>query len=191
MKRIFRATLIFLLAGTTTVFAAPKPDDVIVINSPDVNVANVPDVVVANSETDPLPVKSAVRRLPVLCTMPAFSEAGSQDAACFSPEGAASPVPVGFYLAITDIFATSQLPAGSNGQSVVRVTSRIGGTTFGAGVPMILKPGETQSMHFQTPYQVLPAGRIPRASVGLNFGAVFPVEVKFTGYLIAVDDLGY
>ena len=56
---------------------------------------------------------------------------------------------------------------------------------------MILKPGETQSMHFQTPYQVLPAGRIPKASIGLNFGDVFPVEVKFTGYLVAVGDLGY
>ena len=104
--------------------------------------------------------------------------------------GGVTPVPVGFFLAITDVIATSQEPAGSNGQAVVRVSSRQGGTQFGAGVPMILKPGETQSLHYQSPRQVLPAGRIPTASVAINFGNVFPVEVNFTGYLVAVDDLG-
>lgn len=205
MNRIISVALIGLLTSTTAVFAGPKDvvvvnepnvsisntPDVNVLNSPDVNVANVPDVVVANTASDPLPVRSAIRRIPVLCVIPTFFAVGSEDAACFSPEGAVSPVPAGFFLAITDVIATSQAVSGSNGQSIVRVTSRIGGTTFGAGVPMILKPGETQSLHYQTPYSVFPVGRIPKASVAVNFGDVFPVEVKLTGYLVAVDDLGY
>lgn len=178
--------------NTPDVKVANMPD-VNVANAPDVNVANVPDVVVANDEASSIPVRSVIRRTPVLCVVATFNAPGSQDAiACVTPNGlGVSPVPAGFFLAITDVIATSQLPAGSNGQAVVRVTSRIGGTTFGAGVSMILKPGETQSLHYQTPYSVFPAGRIPTASVGLNFGDVFPVEVKFTGYLVAVDDLGY
>lgn len=167
--------------------------DVNVVNTPDVNIANAPDVVVANDEASSIPVRSVVRRTPVLCVVATFNAPGTQDAiTCVTPNGlVVSPVPAGFFLAITDVIATSQFPAGSIGQALVRVTSRIGGTTFGAGVSMILKPGETQSLHYQTPYSVFPAGRIPTASVGLNFGDVFPVEVKFTGYLVAVDDLGY
>ena len=179
----------------------PPPGDVNVINTPDVNVsntpdvniANAPDVVVANGTSNPIPVSSVVRRIPVLCVVEAFDTSGSKDVVgCTTPtRSPVSPVPAGFYLAITDVIATSQAVAGSPGQSVVRVTSRLGGTTFGAGVPMILKPGETQSLHYQTPYSVFPAGRIPVASVAVNFGDVFPVEVKFTGYLVAVDELGY
>jgi hypothetical protein len=179
------------IANSPDVNVANMPD-VNVVNSPDVNVANVPDVVVTNDEASPIPVASVVRRTPILCAVPAFQATGQQTATCLTPTRAiVTPVPVGFYLAITDVIATSQLPTGSNGQAVIRVSSRAqNGVQFGAGVPMILKPGETQSLHYQTPHQVLPAGRTPTASVGVNFGSVFPVEVSFTGYLVAVDDLG-
>ena len=147
---------------------------------------------VANDETNPVPVRSVVRRIPVLCVFPQFSANGQNDAiACVTPTGlAVSPVPPGYFLAITDIIATSQLPTGSSGQALVRVSSRLGGTKFGAGVPMMLKPGETQSLHYQSPHQVLPVGRIPVATVATNFGNVYPVDVNVTGYLVAVDDLG-
>jgi hypothetical protein len=197
---VFAGTKDVNVVNTPDVNVANTPDvnvvntpDVNVANTPDVNVANVPDVVVANEESSPIPVSSVVRRTPVLCVVATFNASGTQDAiTCVTPNGlVVSPVPAGFFLAITDVIATSQAIAGSSGQSVVRVTSRIGGTTFGAGVSMILKPGETRSLHYQTPYSVFPAGRIPTASVGLNFGDVFPVEVTFTGYLVAVDHLGY
>ena len=158
-----------------------------------VDLINVPDVAVANDETSPVPARSVVRRIPVLCVFPQFSANGPPNDAivCVTPTGmAVSPVPPGYFLAITDVIATSQHPTGSLGQALVRVSSRSGGTQFGAGVPMMLKPGETQSLHYQSPHQVLPAGRIPVASVATNFGDVYPVDVNITGYLVAVDDLG-
>jgi hypothetical protein len=130
-------------------------------------------------------------KLPVSCSVTSFDQSDNHDATCAGPNGLVTPVPPGFYLAITDVIATSQAVAGSFGQSVVRVSSRNqNGIQFGAGVPMVLKPGETQSLHYQSSDQVLPAGRIPTASVAINFGDVFPVEVSLTGYLIAEEDLG-
>lgn len=158
----------------------------------EVNVANVPDVAVVNNEARPVPARSVVRRIPVLCVFQQFSAVDLKEAvACVTPTGmAVSPVPSGYFLAITDIIATSQLPTGSVGQALVSVSSRAGGVQFGAGVPMILKPGETQSLHYQSPHQVLPSGRTPTASVAINFGDVFPVDVNITGYLVTTDDLG-
>jgi hypothetical protein len=206
MKTIVSGAFLALIFASGPLQAADKgvivvntPDvnvvnmpDVNIANSPDVNVANVPDVVVTNDEASPIPVLSVVRRTPVLCSVPTFQATGQQLATCLTPTRAlVTPVPAGFYLAITDVVATSQLPTGSNGQAVIRVSSRAqNGVQFGAGVPMILKPGETQSLHYQTPHQVLPSGRTPTATVAVNFGSVFPVEVVFTGYLVAVDDLG-
>jgi hypothetical protein len=130
-------------------------------------------------------------KIPVSCVVATFNQTGNQGAICVGPYGVVTPVPPGFFLAITDVIATSQAIAGTVAQAVVRVSSRNqGGTQFGAGVPMVLKPGETQSLHYQSPNQVLPAGRTPTASVAVNFGSVFPVEVYFTGYLVAEDDLG-
>ena len=156
MKK-FVAIICCLLLASTAYAGKPKevnvvntPDvnvanmpDVNVANTPDVNVANAPDVVVANEESSPIPVSSVVRRTPVLCVVPQFDASGTQDAiTCVTPNNlVVSPVPAGFFLAITDVIATSQAVAGSSGQLGVRVTSRIGGTTFGAGVSMILKPG--------------------------------------------------
>jgi hypothetical protein len=179
------------VANTPDVNVANMPD-VNVANTPDVNVANVPDVKVTNDEASPISVSSVVRRTPVLCVVPTFQGSGQQNATCVSPTGGViTPVPSGFFLAITDVIATSQQSATTSGQSVIRVSSKNqGGIQFGAGVAMVLKPGETQSLHYQSPHQVLPAGRTPTASVGVNFGNVFPVEVHLTGYLVAVDDLG-
>lgn len=177
--------------NTPDVNVANMPD-VNVANSPDVNVGNVPDVIVTNDEASPIPISSVVRRTPILCVVAVFQESGQQDATCVTPTSAVvTPVPPDFFLAITDVIATSPLAATTSGQAAVRVSSRNqSGTQFGAGVPMVLKPGETQSLHYQSPHQVLPAGRTPTASVGINFGDVFPVEVHFTGYLVAEDDLG-
>jgi len=182
-----------LLATAMSQPPSPRTIDANVVNSPNVIVANTPDVVIANDASDPVGVVSSTRRTPVLCVLATFTSAdGPHDALCVTPTGIiATPVPSGVYLAITDVVATSQAPAGSLGQAVVRVTSRNdSGVTFGAGVPMILKPGETQSLHYQTPHQILPSGRTPRVSLGLNFGDVYPVEVDLTGYLVSVDDLG-
>ena len=132
-----------------------------------------------------------VERIPVVCGVAVFNQTGKDDVRCVVPDGLITPVPSGFFLVITDVIATSQAIAGTSGQAVVRVSSRSqGGVQFGAGVPMIFKPGETQSLHYQSPHQVLPAGRIPTASLAVNFGNVFPVEVNMTGYLVAEDDLG-
>jgi hypothetical protein len=158
----------------------------------EVSVSNVPNVTVANIEASPIPARSVVKRIPVLCVFQQFSAVDLKEAlACVTPTGmAVSPIPSGYFLAITDIIATSQLPTGSVGQALVSVSSRAGGVQFGAGVPMILKPGETQSLHYQTPHQVLPVGRTPTASVAINFGDVFPVDVNITGYLVETGDLG-
>ena len=175
--------------------AAPpviEPVDTNVVNTPNVNVANTPSVSVTNGSSDPLPVQSVVRRAPIKCVVATFNATGNVDATCVGPDGSlVTPVPTGYYLAISDVIASSQKAAGMTGQAVVRVSSRnTTGTQFGAGVSMILKPGETQTLHYQTPYEVLPAGRIPTAGVAINFGDVFPVEVYFTGYLVAEEDLG-
>lgn len=161
---------------------------VIFLSVPTVFAKGVQDVNVVNT---PIPVQSVVRRVPVSCVVPSFNESGNHDARCIGPDGLVTPVPSGFFLAITDVIATSQAIAGSAAQAIVRVSSKNqSGIQFGAGVPMLLKPGETQSLHYQSPNQVLPAGRTPTASVAVNFGSVFPVEVYFTGYLVAEDDLG-
>jgi hypothetical protein len=197
-SRSLSLLLVVLYFSVNTAFAKGE-QDVNVINTPTVNVGNtvtidntdVP-VTIQNDSTNPVPVRSVVRRIPISCVVvPSFEQSGNHDARCIGPDGVVTPVPPGFFLAITDVIATSQAVAGTTGQAVVRVSSRNqGGTQFGAGVPMVLKPGETQSLHYRSPDQVLPAGRIPTASVGINLGDVFPVEVRFTGYLVAEDDLG-
>jgi hypothetical protein len=179
-----------VVTNTPDVIVANMPD-VNVVNSPDVYVANEPDVQVTNPETSPVPVRSVARRIPVLCVTAAFQESGKQDATCVTPYATVTPVPSGFFLAVTDVIATSQRANTASGQAVVRVSSESqNGIEFGAGVPIVLKPGETQSLHYQSPHQVLPGGRTPTASVATNFGDVFPVEVHFTGYLVAEDELG-
>jgi hypothetical protein len=185
---IFLALTAFCLVGHAQSNNNKGATPVEVENGPN----NPVPITIENDETSPVPARSVVRRIPVLCVFQQFSTNGLNNAvACVTPNGmAVSPVPTGYFLAITDIIATSQQPVGSIGQALVRVSSRSGGTQFGAGVPMMLKPGETQSLHYQSPHQVLPAGRIPTASVATNFGDVFPVDVNITGYLVAVDDLG-
>ena len=197
MKTTLRIAFLALLSITSAAFAGPK--DVVVINEPnvnvvntaDVNVTNAPDVVVTNGETDPLPVRSTVLRMPVLCVVPEFVANAAQAASCFSSNTPVTPVPAGHVLAITDVIASSRAPALFGGQGIVRVVNRdLNGVEFGPGVPMMIKPGETVSLHYQTPQQVLPAGRTPFAGVAAQFGDVFPVEVHLTGYLVAEDDLG-
>jgi hypothetical protein len=190
MKTITRSLLMAGILANSPLQAADK--GVIVTNTPDVNVANVPDVIVTNDEASPIPVRSMIQHTPVLCVVATFNAPGLKEATCVTPtRTTVTPVPSGFFLAITDVIATSQLSATSTGQAIVRISSKNGaGVQFGAGVPMVLKPSETQSLHYQSPFEVLPAGRTPTASVGLNFGDVFPVEVNFTGYLVEVDDLG-
>lgn len=190
MKLSTGITFVALLVFSSAVFAGPK--DVVVINDPDVNVVNTPDVVVTNTETNPLPVRSTAGRTPVVCVVPRFTAPNSVDAPCFSSNIQVTPVAAGKVLAITDVIATSQLPYVSlPGQAIVRVSNRNeNGVQFGTGVSMTIKPGETVSLHYQTPHQVLPAGRTPVASAAMIFGDVFPVDVYITGYLVAEDDFG-
>ena len=190
MNSRFLFVLVSLTLSTTGLAKGSEdnPSQVEVINTVETTVANTVDVAVTNSELD---TRSTVTRTPIRCVTPAFNSTGSQDAICVSPSGTIVPVPAGHFFAVTDIVASSQASNGSSGQAVVRVSSKnAAGVQFGAGTPMILKPGETQSLHFQSPVQVLPAGRTPTASIALNVGDVFPVEVNFMGYLVATEDLG-
>lgn len=194
MKKTLLVSLSLFALANPSLAAPPvtEPVDTNVVNTPNVNVANTPTVSVTNGASDPLPVQSVVRRTPIKCVVPTFNATANVAATCVGPDGSiVTPVSTGYYLSITDVIASSQKPAGMTGQAVVRVSSKNDtGTQFGAGVSMILKPGETQSLHYQTPYEVLPAGRTPTAGVAINFGDVFPVEVSFTGYLVAEEDLG-